>query len=231
MKYQYAPLALGLTLSLVTACGKNGGGGGGSSSQEQQETRLERNQKTEGSYRAILRPINTSLSGYLPTGVAEITITGDQLRAMTLLDDDAKVSHLQNIQLGTKCPTEKSDTNGDGMVDINEAYKVSGQPLIPLDNQLESQSAGGIFPMGSGFTYTQTASVKNLMADLTSGAAVPGLAKLRAGDTLNLAGRVILIHGTASNTSTPIPATVATVNSMEQNLSLPIACGVIVREK
>ena len=202
-----------LSLILIVACGKSGGGSRSSSSQA---ALIEA--QAEGNYRAILRPFNNHLSGFLPTGFADINIAGDNVSFKTMLDDDARVIHLQSVHTGSRCPNASDDTNGDSYVDINEAYAVVGKVLIPLDSDLNNQALGaGIYPLGGGFTYIEAASLRNLRTDVKS----------RTGENLNLGGRVVLIHGV--NPLTKVPNTFGTFEGMSQQASVPIACGVIFK--
>jgi hypothetical protein len=210
-------LALPLLASvlLLPSCGNDGGGGG---KKKTTSAPVVEEQVAEGAYRAILRPLNNQLSGFIPTGAAEITIRGDEVRVKTLLDDDARVPHRQAIQLSTRCPTPGDDANGDGVVDVAEAYKASGDVFVPLDSDLNGAELGaGVYPVGSGFTYLETASLRELEAD----------ARARTGQNLNLGGRVILVHGVASGT--PLPATAATIEHLPREATVPIACGVVLR--
>jgi hypothetical protein len=50
----------------------------------------------------------------------------------------------------------------------------------------------------------------------------------RLKQNLNLAGRIILMHGV--NGGTPLPETVQTMGTMLKQASIPIVCGVIARE-
>lgn len=207
-------LALLSSSLLLAACGKDGGGGSGGSNfspaiQEQQ---------AEGTYKAILRPMNNSLSGFLPTGTAEIKIVQNNVSVKTLLDDDARVAHMQSVHMAGRCPNAGDDANGDGIVDINEAYRAAGEVLVPLDASLESADEGqGVYPVGSGFTYMENTTLDRLETDT----------KARTGQNLNLGGRVVLIHGVAAGTS--MPGTVTTRNGMTPQLSVPIACGILKR--
>lgn len=184
-----------LSSVLAVSCGKGGGG----SNSGKSSSRLE--EKQEGTYKAILRPLNIQLSGFIPTGVAEIKIADTQVDVKTLLDDDARVPHMQSIHVGKRCPTASDDKNKDGIVDMQEAIKASGNVLVPLDSNLNSVDEGkGIYPMGGGFTYQETTSLEKF------------------GDNLKLNGRVVLIHGVAE--TTPLPARV-------QANEVPIVCGIL----
>ena len=212
MKKYLAPI---LFLTLLASCGKDSGSdsGGGTSFAVQE-------QEAQGEYRAILRPLNYSLSGFFPTGFAEIKIEGEKVEVKTLLDDDARVSHMQSIHTGTQCPTEAADRNGDGLVDVEESIAMSGPVMIPLDADINSEDAGeGVYPVGSGFTYIETATLTNLQNDV----------KNRINQNLNLAGRVVMIHGVAQKTN--IPSTMRGVDGMTPQASAPIACGVLYRVK
>lgn len=217
MKKSLAPLMLTLGMTLLVSCGKDGGGGSGNSGSSNSPAIQE--QEAEGSYRAILRPMNNSLSGYLPTGAGEIKISGDAVSIKTYLDDDARVTHIQNIHVGSRCPDLSDDRNGDGLIDINESAAAVSGVLIPLDADVNSATEGeGIFPMGGGFTYAEQASLAKLSADVMA----------RTNQALNLGGRAILIHGVAGGTT--MPATVGTINDLPSQATIPIACGIIQRQ-
>lgn len=213
MKNSIAPLMLGLSFALLTACGKDGGGSSGPRSPVIQE------QVSEGSYMAILRPYNNSLSGFLPTGKAEFKIMGDSVSVKTYLDDDARVSHMQSVHTGSRCPDIRDDKNGDGLVDIEESYDVVGKVLIPLDADINTEADGqGIYPTGGDFTYVEEASLSKLETDV----------RARTNQNLNLGGRAVLIHGVAMGTR--MPESVATKNALPMQVSIPIACGIIERK-
>jgi hypothetical protein len=209
----FGPLFLSLLIVLFASCGKDGDGGSGSSS----EGRIEE-QQAQGNYRAIMRPMNNSLSGFLPTGAAEIAIKDDNVKVKTYLDDDAKVPHKQTIHTGTRCPVDSDDKNSDGIIDINEAYEVVGGPLIALDADINSLVDGeGVYPMGSAYTYQQSASLAKLESDV----------RAAVGQNLNLGGRVVLFHGV--NNATNMPESVTTRDEMRPQESVPIVCGIIER--
>lgn len=210
------PLIL-LSASLLMSCGKDDKSS--KSNEGVVRTPALEEQAAEGSYRAILRPFNNHLSGFLPTGIAEIKISDDSVQVKTLLDDDARVVHMQSIHQGTTCPTILNDTNKDGLIDVTEAEAASGKVFISLDGNLNSEAEGaGLYPFGGDFTYVENASLSKFESD----------AKARTGQGLNLSGRVVLIHGV--NGATQMPDTVATKGTMTRQASIPIACGILKRE-
>lgn len=214
MKLTYSLL---FSLIFLTACGKDKSS---NSSATPQTDPLVEEEILQGQYRAILRPLNNHLSGFLPSGIAEIKISGDSVSAKTLLDDDARVIHIQSIHTGTTCPRlSEHDLNQDGLIDIVETNKASGEVYIPLDSDLNSAEAGSeVYPMGGNYTYIENASLSNLMDDIM----------IRTKRNLKLTGRVVLIHGV--DASTVLPKSVATIKGMPKTTSIPIACGVLIKE-
>jgi len=146
--------------------------------------------------------------------MTDIKIVEDQIEVKSWLDDSSNVVHMQNIHLGTQCPTVANDANKDGFVDYNETLKVTKQVFVALDSSLNSEAGGAdTYPKGN-FTYFQTASVKSMMNELEQ-------------KSLNLEGKVIIVTGAAANRA--LPATVSTIPGQTRELSIPIACGVIER--
>jgi hypothetical protein len=175
-------------------------------------------QSLEGHYRAIIRPINNSLSGWIPSGMAQIKILGDTFEVQTWLEDAAPNVHHQNIHLGTECPIS-NDLNMDGFVDVKEMIPTTKEILIPLDDQLDSVAIGvGIYPSGRTYQYNQKASLSKLMGELHQTILSPT-------KQLKLAGKIILIHGASPTTS--LPNSVATIEGRTGQETVPIACGVL----
>lgn len=179
-------------------------------------------QPLEGQYEAILRPLNTSVSGFIPSGKALFQATEAGLTVTSYLEDDSKVQHIQSVHVGTRCPTMKDDANGDGFVDTVEMAKSVGKVLLALDADLNSLSAGqDSHPVGNAYTYVKEARVNDMLNDLYTND------KLPAGSPLNLAGRVVVVHGTSDITR--VPESVQTVNGLARNVTIPITCGIIKR--
>lgn len=213
-----------ICLLTVTSCGKDSGGGSGNSEVFEQQ------QDLNGKYRAHLRPLNTTVSGFIPYGAAEVEVLNGELSVKTYLDDDSQVLHAQNIYSGSKCPTLSSDKNGDGIIDINELQSSAGSPIIPLDSDLSSQQNGyPIYPKGSSFTYVEKAKVRDFINDLYSSnnTLVDGYIKLQSGMPFNFEKRVIIILGTSDINR--VPSTVASLKDQPRNISVPIVCGILKR--
>lgn len=214
-----------LMLVLLLACGKE-------SLPKNQKTSLAKQEQqiSEGLYRAVLRPLNTRVYGMIPSGMANVSITGDNFDMKIVMDDAPRVVHRQHIHLGGSCPEPSADSNGDGYVDIQETTHKVGPAIVPLDSDLSSQSLGNnIFPAGDAYTYHESTSLSKMMDDLKAQDSNPddSVIKLSAEDDLNLAGRVIIISGAPE--LTPLPPTVASNEGLPAQKTLPIACGVIER--
>lgn len=194
----------------LMACGKNGGGGSGSESGGTASKELI--EATPGTYYAVLRPVNFRSNGFFPYGAATFTVKGDELQVSTSMDDDQPVPHRQTLHIGTRCPTvEADDANGDGFVDYDEAMRVVGAALMPLDGDLNSKSAGAeIYPRGRAMTYQKSASLSKVKSDLPD-------------QKIGFEGRVVLIHGTQG----AFPASVASYNGEPAHISLPVVCGIL----
>lgn len=209
------------------ACGKNGGGSGSGGSVTQAAAR-EMVEAAPGTYYAILRPVNFYSNGFIPYGSAFFTLQGDQLQVSTSLDDDQAVPHRQTLHMGTRCPTQADDSNADGFVDYEEAMKVVGSALMPLDDDLNSQMAGkDIYPRGRGMTYKKVVSLSKVNADLWKSDEDPSdnVMKLSHGQGIGFEGRVVLVHGTAPQSS--FPSSLASYSGEQANISLPVTCGVL----
>lgn len=201
-----------LTLFALAACGNDGGGSGSASNPPQREFQ----EATPGTYYSVLRPVNIHANGFIPYGAATFTLKDDQLQVSMSMDDDQSVNHRQTLHMGTRCPTSADDTNGDTFVDYNEAMAVVGEVLMPLDADLNSQTAGAeVYPKGPAMTYNKSASITNINTDL----------KQTSGTNIGFEGRVVIVHGTSSDSG--LPASLASRAGEAAHVSLPVVCGIL----
>lgn len=213
-----------ISATLVTSCGKNSGGGTDASEV------MEQQQDLTGNYKAFLRPLNTSVSGFIPYGAAEIKVLDGEITVKTYLDDDSRVTHIQSIYSGSKCPARSDDKNKDGFIDVVELEASSGRAIVPLDSDLSGQQNGfGSYPKGSSFTYTESTKLEDMVSDLydSNESIVDGFMKLKTGTPFNLENRVVLVFGTGEIGR--VPESVATFKDQPRNFSVPIACGILKR--
>ena len=222
-------VSLGILFSF-SACGRKTGSDDpvGQQAFEQQPNR--------GIYRANLKLLNGKVGFRHPYQVnarAKITVFGDRVHISVNAKGMHHGTHLQNIFLGSSCPTIADDKNADSFIDINEGHSRFDKILIPLDGDLKTQAAGAAYaPKANSYgeyQYSKWVSLKSMLKDLTSKGSETSeiVVKLNHGEGLNLAGKVIVIHGVPANTK--LPDSVSTVAGVPSTASLPIACGVITR--
>lgn len=223
----FTPVILGTCmLAFFAACGSDDDDNDSTTSTP--PTEEEQPTSQDGQYRAVLTPVNANVAG-TAAGTAEFIISGDEFRALVNVSGAPDGEHMQHVHIGTSCAGPQADTNGDGFIDIVEASAASGKALIPLDADLSSQLAGDTFPSGATYDYDQSTSFSILMADLRIPDTNPNdmLTKLGPNDDLNLAGKVVEVHGVPADTT--LPATVQSMDGMSPQQTLPILCGVIER--
>lgn len=212
-------------LNFIYACGSDNDDDDSAQNEESQQ------QEDQGTYQAILTPLNVTAAG-TPSGTTTIRIRGDEVDARNIVKDTPEsIIHRQHIWNGS-CPTPANDTNQDGFVDYNEAKSSLSSILIPLDNELSGQIAGGVYPVSNpagNYTYREVTSLARLLADLRSPDPVPtdDFSKLNPADNLNLAGKSVVLHGVKSTFA--LPASVSSTGDAPAHRTLPIACGTLVR--
>lgn len=179
-------------------------------------------------YVAHLQPMNTSVTGSKTTGEARFVVDGDQLTiTIHVHGAPAGIEHWQHFH-GFKdgqpasCAGASADANHDGIVDLIETGKASGTTMVPFTKDPAGMDiAHGTYPKADAngdYTYKETVSVKALDA---------AFAKAFPGQQLDLAKRVVYIHGVPADAK--LPSTVASLGPVPAHVTLPIACGRIER--
>lgn len=228
MNYQSNFAFLVLSLLILAACGK---AGKMPEAQFEQVSLPADGSNIKGVYKvAPLLNLNTNSLGFTNAS-SVITRTDDTFTVYVHVPKSyPNIWHKQDIYIGGRCPTDKDDANNDGFVDIQEARRVMGKIIIPLDGNLESQKAGsGSYPYSDGgegaYFYKESASFERLFADLKAkdSTAADDVIKLKAKQGLAIDNAIIVIHG--ASYSANLPDTVATADDLENFQSIPIACG------
>lgn len=188
-------------------------------------------QMQEASPDGIFAVTTTSLnsSAHRSSSLVKITHDGDNLQGKVRLESSEDGIHLQHILTGSRCPTLADDLNRDGFVDVEETLKVSGDILIPLDDDLSRQNPGkDLFPMNE-YLYTQNTSFSLLLSDLLSEDEIINdkFVKLASSSRLELSGRPVVIFGVGAGFA--LPGSVKSFGLWSKQESLPIACGVLQR--
>jgi hypothetical protein len=215
---------------LLSACGKESGGSKQVVSAPKAEP-VELETEVFGTYAVKMKPLNEKIVGKV-AGAATITREKDNFIVdIRMSSVPAWILHTQSLHVGKACPTEANDLNGDGFIDIEEAQSSIGDVLIPLDGDLNTQKSRiGWYPVADqygSYMYSETASYERMLADLQIVDEIKNdhVAKLSAGEKLNLLGRVVVIYGVPENSN--LPDTVKSRGNLENYQTLPIACGVI----
>ena len=179
-------------------------------------------------YVAKLHPMNESVTGLKTTGEARFVVNGDQLE----ISIDAKhlppgMMHLQHFHgfvdnHQATCPTAAADANGDGVVDLIETEPMSGTTMVPFHaDPVSMKVVTDTYPKASAagsYDYHKTVSLSAL---------TKAFEQSSHSTALDLDRRVVFIHGVPSTTK--LPGTVASLGTIPAQVTLPIACGEIVR--
>jgi hypothetical protein len=180
-------------------------------------------------YKAELSPLNSTTTGSDASGEATFTISGDRLTiVISAKGVPPSMEHLQHFHgfatddRTSRCPTARDDKNGDGIIDMVETEPVAGTTMVPFtDDPISMQIVNNTYPKAGtdgSYVYEKTISLKALKAAFT--AKFPG-------QQLDLDRRVVFLHGVP--TATKLPATVASLDHIPVQVTLPIACGEIRR--
>lgn len=176
-------------------------------------------------FRATLVGVNEAAIGALPSASAEVDIRSDHTIVFSVSASGlSPTTHPMFLRQGNACPGGPQDVNRDGVVDINEGLVAYGPAILPLDGNITDRRMDlTTFPATSTISYSQSAPLSAVIAAVsppdpdTTDIVVP----LPAGDSLDLANRVITVHGVA----VAVPATAAGAPGLTSALSLPILCG------
>jgi hypothetical protein len=177
-------------------------------------------------YVAKLTPLNADKVGTSASGTADIEIADGKMNVtIDLKGLSPNLMHLQHFHgfvdgKDATCPTAASDANGDGYVDLMETEKTSGTTMLPFHAHPASlEIATDTYPVADkdgNAHYTHSDDVATIEKSLKE--------KLKA-TGLELAKRVIFIHGVPSDTK--LPDTVKSLPGAPAQLTIPVACGKI----
>ena len=180
-------------------------------------------------YVAALQPLNTSTTGLQTSGEARIVVNGDSLTITTNVKGVAPgMMHLQHFHgfadnRDAICPTAAADTNHDGVIDIHETEPMVGVTMVPFTSDpVSMQIVTNTYPTAGAdgsYTYSKTVS----LAALDS-----AFKKTFNGSDLDIAGRVVMIHGIPD--STKLKSSVSSLGDIPAQVTIPIACGKLVKQ-
>lgn len=185
-------------------------------------------QAADAVYTATLQPLNARIAGGSTTGTARLTMHGDTLTIK--IDVKGAPPHIEHWQhfhgfadgSAATCPAAAADVNHDGAIDLIETGPAAGTTMVPFDAAPTAMNIpNDSYPKANAkgsYVYSKTVSLKAMQA---------AFAKAFPGQQLDLDHRVILIHGVPA--STKLPASVASLGPIPAAVTLPIACGKLVR--
>jgi hypothetical protein len=180
-------------------------------------------------YVAQLHPLNEKITGAKTSGWARLVVNGNRLTiTIDVKGAPPNIEHWQHFH-GFKddriaaCPTASADVNHDGVVDIVETEAVAGTTMVPFNAApAQMQVASHTYPKADSsgtYHYEQSVPLDSLKA---------AFKKAFGNDNLDLANRVIFIHGVPADAH--LPSSVASLGEIPARVTLPIACGKIERE-
>jgi hypothetical protein len=184
----------------------------------------------QGTYLAKFTTLNAQVVGTIP-GSAQLKRDEDKLYAyLRLFAGSPSVAHFQNIHIGSRCPDMTDDKNMDGFLDYPETLAAVGSVIVPLDWDLNSQTAGNrswpkAFPNGS-YEYLKIANFNSFFKDLKKKDSndKDQIIKLAEDQGLSIEGKVVIVQGVSADKV--LPETVAGFGKYQNIQTLPIACGV-----
>ncbi|WP_051286548.1 hypothetical protein [Salinimicrobium terrae] len=183
----------------------------------------------EKTYRGQISSLNESANqDRNASGNVILEVQGDQLLITVEASGlEPNMMHLQHLH-GSKdgkdmnCPDPAADTNGDGLVDITEAYNVAGVTMIPFHNnppnmEVDTQTYPTADENGN-ISYQQTVDLNELRGSFNE--------KFNL-DQLDFSQFTYLIHGVQENS---VPKTVQSVKGLPAHVTLPIGCAELSEE-
>lgn len=171
-------------------------------------------------YKVTFKALNAEAGYRTVKGIANLRVRNDKLTVQVNANGlQPGMLHPQHIHAAGSCPSTSADANNDGFIDVVEGVPSYGGIFVPLDADLADLSFQTSFPNPSNkagaITYKESVSVSELES--------------AAGEDLNLEGRHLVIHGVSAETD--LPETVQSLGGLPANLTLPIACGEVVKVK
>ncbi len=179
-------------------------------------------------YVADLKGLNSNVTNMTTAAQAKFILTKDSLFVTISARGVAPgIEHWQHFHgfadnQSATCAAQSNDKNNDGIIDVLETETTSGKTMVPFNEKSAEMDLGSdTYPKaGNDSTYHYEARIP--LAQLKA-----SFAKAFGDSSLNLDKRVLYIHGVPSDTK--LPSTVASLGDIPATVTLPIACGKIVK--
>jgi len=204
-----APCSIFGVALLMLACGQGSGDNSGSSSSSRENEQI-----GEGRiYKSQLLPLNTIVAG-TSIGHLQWSVGPSLMKVhLAMTNTPESLEHYQAIHSGSRCPTESADSNSDGIIDMEELQKVSGQVLFPLDSDLTSTQRGDFSTSRSNeygnYVYSGEMSIRQIRSIASN---------------FSPENKVVVVYGINQNYG--LPSSTFTPDGNKHRY-IPISCGVI----
>lgn len=199
------------------------------STESTEEQQVEEQAEKETVYEAELSALNSDFIGTETTGKATFVVSGDEMKVtIDVKGAPANMEHWQHFHGfvngdDATCATAENDENGDKVIDVTETEKASGTTMIPFNEIPTDIDLGDdTYPIADeegNYHYETIIKVEDLNK---------AFADAFEGGDVNLDSRVLYIHGVPENTD--FPETVESIGDIPAHVTLPIACGKIVKK-
>jgi hypothetical protein len=194
-----------LLLMLCLSCGK--------AVENNNENQNEDAPSMDGTYMAILVPVNGKVSNRI-YGEVKVSKYSDEFKVDVRVSNPPSGILRQSLHTGSKCPKVDSDRNQDGYLDSSETLESVGYTIVPFDGNLNSQTEGNEYHLTGNYHYQKNTSYYLMLSDLHNYDEVSNdsIVKL-SDDDLPLERRVVAVY----------------VESSKFASDMLIACGVLTR--
>lgn len=180
-------------------------------------------------YEAHLTALNTNYTNLETTGVARFVVKDNKIHVTINVDNAPPlIEHWQHFHgfpeagKSAECVSEAQDANNDGVLDVIETEVVSGTTMVPF-NKLPVEM---IIPTDTYPIADENGSYR-YEAEISYEGMSKAFAEAFGGSELNLDDRVLYIHGVAPDTK--LPKTTQSIGDIPAHVTLPIACGKIMK--
>ncbi len=230
MSIKYFLLAI-ISLALVTSCKNTKKNDEKSDADKAQKdsaaTASENVEKTV--YLAQLSSLNAEVTGTETSGTAKFVVAnGTMTVTIDIKGAPANMKHWQHFH-GFKdgsdahCATAADDANGDGIIDVVETEKASGTTMVPFNKIPTAMKVGAATYPKADDKGNYHYQVEIPMEKLKS-----SFAKTFGDSGIQLDKRVLYIHGVQEDKA--LPESVASIADIPAQVTIPIACGEIVKQ-
>lgn len=179
-------------------------------------------------YKAQLQPLNSKVTGLQTSGDARfvvaddtMTVTLDVKNAPPGIECWQHFHGFANDSTAT-CATAADDKNGDGIIDVAETGTASGTTMVPFNEMPAEMNVGSDTYPKAGADGSYHYETKIPMTQLNA-----AFAKVFGGSKIDLDRRVLYIHGVPDSTN--LPKSVASIGDIPAHVTIPIACGKIIK--